>query len=65
MTKERASINIDKDQLKWIKKQIEEGEFDSRSSAVRRCIIIAMRVYENASPDELIKFVHGRGIKAR
>lgn len=60
MKKERYSINIDDDLIKWIGEQINKREFDSRSSAVRRCILIAKRVYEQASPEEIIKFVHGK-----
>jgi Arc/MetJ-type ribon-helix-helix transcriptional regulator len=57
--KERASINIDKDSLDWIEKQIQKGEFDNRSSAIRKCIIITKRVFEQANPEEKIKFIHG------
>ena len=63
MNKEQTTIRINKDQLKWIEKQINQGEFESRASGVRRCILITMRVYENATPDELIKFVHNLEVK--
>ena len=51
--------------MKCIEKQIKKGEFDSRAYGVRRCILITMRVYENATLEELIKFVHGKGVKKR
>ena len=60
MIKERVSLNIDNDLLKWIKEQVNKGEFDSKSSGIRRCISIARRVYERASPEEIVKFVHGK-----
>ena len=58
--RERVSINIDNDLLKWVQEQINKGEFDNQSSAVRRCISIARRVYEQADPEEIVKFVHGK-----
>jgi len=58
--KERASINLDKKSLEWIQKQINKGEFDNQSSAVRKCILITKRVYEQANPEEIMKFVHGK-----
>jgi Arc/MetJ-type ribon-helix-helix transcriptional regulator len=63
MKNEQITIRINKDQLKWIERQIDKGEFESRASGVRRCILIAIRVYENATPEELVKFVHGIGEK--
>ena len=60
MKKERISINIDSNQLKWIKEQINKGEFDNQSSAIRKCIMITKRVYEEAEPEEIMKFVHGK-----
>ena len=60
MKKERISINIDSSQLKWIKEQINKGEFDNQSSAIRKCIMITKRVYEEADPKEIVKFVHGK-----
>lgn len=57
------SINIDKNLLKWVREQINKGEFDNRSSAIRRCISITKRVYEQASPEEIIKFVHGNQLQ--
>lgn len=60
MTKERISINIDSSLLKWIKEQINKGEFDNQSSAIRKCIMITKRVYEKANPEEIVKFVHGK-----
>lgn len=63
MKNEQITIRINKDHLKWIEKQINKGEFESRASGVRRCILIAMRVYENATPDEMIKFIHNMEVK--
>jgi len=64
MKKERnrecVSINIDNDLLKWVQEQIDRGEFDNQSSAIRKCISISRRVYERASPEEIVKFVHGK-----
>ena len=59
-TKERVSINIDKSSLDWIQEQINKGEFDSQSSAIRKCISIAKRVYEQASSEEKVKFILGK-----
>ncbi len=58
--KERVSINIDESSLKWIQDQINKGEFDNQSSAIRKCISIAKRVYDQANPEEIVKFVHGK-----
>lgn len=60
MTKERVSINIDNGLLKWIQEQISKGEFDNQSSAIRKCITVTKRVYEEGSPAEVVKFVHGK-----
>ena len=57
MKKERHSINIDDDSISWIEEQIKKGEFDSLSSAIRKCISISRRVYDKASPEEIVKFV--------
>lgn len=62
-SKERVSINIDNNLLKWVQEQINKGEFDNQSSAIRRCILIAKRVYEQASPEEIVKFVHGNQLQ--
>jgi Arc/MetJ-type ribon-helix-helix transcriptional regulator len=58
--KERVSINIDKSSLKWIQDQINKGEFDNQSAAIRKCITIAKRVYEQANSDEMVRFIHGK-----
>lgn len=58
----RLTLIINKNMLKWIKEQMELGEFDSQSAGIRKCILIARRVYEKASPDEIVKFIHGRDI---
>uniref|UniRef100_A0A6M3X5U0 Uncharacterized protein n=1 Tax=viral metagenome TaxID=1070528 RepID=A0A6M3X5U0_9ZZZZ len=55
-------MKLDDNMLKWIKEQIELGEFDSKSAGIRKCILIARRVYEKASPDEIAKFIHNRDI---
>lgn len=58
--KERISIEIDKNLLNWIGEQIKNGQFDSRSAGIRKCILIAKRVYENATTEEMVKFIIGQ-----
>lgn len=58
--KEAFSMNLDDNSIKWIEKQIKNGEFDSRSSGVRKCILIAKRVYENGESEEIVKFIIGK-----
>jgi hypothetical protein len=43
--------------------QVENREFDNRSAGIRKCIEIARRVYENATPEEIVKFIHGKNIE--
>lgn len=53
-------MNIDENLLQWMQKQMAEGEFESQSAAIRKCIVIAKRVYENANAEEMKKFLHGK-----
>ena len=59
MNKERLTLMLDKNLLEWIQKQVDNGEFDNQSAGIRRCILIARRVYEQANPEEKVKFILG------
>ena len=54
------SMNVDKKHLEWLNKQVENGEFDNVIAGIRRCILIAQRVYETTELEEMLKFIHGR-----
>lgn len=57
--KEPRSINIDKDLLDWVEKQVKNKEFDNNSAGIRKCIQITRRLYENADPEDMMKYIHG------
>ena len=50
-------MKIDDDLLKWMQKQIDKGQFNSKSHAIRQCIRIAKRVYERGTSAEMVKFL--------
>jgi len=53
---------LNEDMLKWIGKQVDNGEFDNQSAGIRKCILIAKRVFETGDSDELAKFILGKDI---
>lgn len=55
-----VNITIDNELLDWVKKKIKTKEFSNKSAALRKCIMISKRVYENGTPEEVMKFVHGK-----
>lgn len=57
MVKEHISLDIDKELLQWIDEKVKKKQFDSKSGGIRRCIVIAKKVYEKASPEEKVKFI--------
>jgi Arc/MetJ-type ribon-helix-helix transcriptional regulator len=59
----RVTMNIDNDLIQWVEQQVETREFDNQSAGIRKCIEIARRVYENATPEEIVKFIHGKNIE--
>lgn len=59
----RITMQIDKDLLQWIDEQIKDKQFENHSAGIRRCIEIARRVYKNATPEEMAKFILGRNIE--
>ena len=59
---ERVTIQVDKDLIQWIAQQVESREFDNQSAGIRKCIEMARRVYKNATPEEMVRFIHGRNI---
>lgn len=59
----RITMNIDKNLVEWIDDQLEKGEFDNQSAGIRKCIVIAKRVYETSTPEEAVKFIMGKNIE--
>lgn len=55
----RLTLMLNKKILEWIHSQEAIGEFDNQSAGIRKCILIAKRVYEKASPEEKVKFILG------
>jgi len=58
----RLTLMLNEDMLKWIGKQVDNGEFDNQSAGIRKCILIAKRVFETGDSDELAKFILGKDI---
>ena len=58
----RVTLILDEELNKWIDKQKDNGEFDNQSAGIRKCILIAKRVYERASSEEKVKFILGEDI---
>lgn len=52
-------MNIDKEQLEWLDKQIKTHVFSNISAGIRQCIRVAKRVIEGGNPYEIAKFFHG------
>ena len=53
-------MSSEDDLIQWILWQVKVGEFDNQSAGVRKCILITKRVFENSTPEEFVKFVHGK-----
>ena len=51
---------LNENMFKWIVEQVDNGEFDNQSAGIRKCILIAKRVFETGNSDELAKFIHGK-----
>lgn len=53
---ERISMTIDKELLKWIDNN---PDFNSRSHAIRMCILTTKRIYDEKNPNDMMKYYHG------
>ena len=56
----RITLILDEELHTWIQKQMDNREFESQSAGIRKCILIAKRVFERGNDTEWAKFIHGK-----
>ena len=60
---ERVTLIIDNELIDWIEQQVKDRQFANRSDGIRKCIEIAKRVYENANPEDVMKYINAINTK--
>lgn len=56
-TKKGCSMRLNDNTQKWIDEQIVKESFNNRSSAVRKCIRITRKIYEEGTDEEKLKYL--------